>query len=90
MAYISAARHKTFLESLDNSIKQFEDLGPQKFASDKIIIELKKEKFLLESIYTECDAKTRQLKRLIIQYQNIERKARTELRTYRHICSKHQ
>ena len=88
MAFVSAYKHKIFVEALDNAIKQFEALGPKKFAYAHIIQELKIELFLLENIYAECDAKTKLLRELNAQYQDIHGKARIKLRNCLQIYSK--
>ncbi|MFT3822861.1 MAG: hypothetical protein QM731_03030 [Chitinophagaceae bacterium] len=84
MAFITAFRHTAFVDALDNSIKRFETLHIKDSETQKIVEKLKQDLVLLEKIYLECDLQTRQLKRLIYQYQDIQRQARIELRTCKH------
>lgn len=84
MAFITEYQHRVFLETLDQSIQQFESLSPVVPASRSIVSKLKEEKDLLQVLFSECDIKTQQLKNLIIQYQDLQRKTRVELRAYRH------
>lgn len=88
MATISASRHKVFLEALADSISNFENLDPAAYPYKDINLELKEKQHLLQAIFNEYYTKTRQLQKLIEQYEDIQKKARIRLRTCRHIYSK--
>ncbi len=84
MASVSAAGHTLFLEALEDAIRKIRKVKEDQDAPENMLAGLQSDIHLLEEIYTEYDHAMKHLKQLVSLYNDTHRKARIDLRIYRH------